>query len=431
MNNYDMLNINGILLLYKYPPGPNNLIDHVNSIEKYSKFKVWKINVLGGFPKELKTLRFSVIVLHYSFMYTLNYSNPASEEIMEYVNACSSSYKVAFFQDEHHTCQRRFKCIDEYKFGCIYTLLEPESVKNVYLKYSKVKKIISTLPCYVNDELVNLAGTYYKDTEKRPVDIGYRGRELPPYMGKGSQEKSEIAYKFLQHAQGLGMKLDIGSGEGERLYGDRWYRFISDCKAMLGVEAGVSIFDVEDAVKKGYDRICLIDNPVQREQEMRTLLDQWEDRIYYRTVSPRQFELAAFRTCQILYEGKYSGVVKPMIHYIPLKKDFSNFEDVIRMFNDKFFIRELTENAYKDLIVSDQYKYRSFVREFDRELESEGLTHELSESRVEEVTKLLNKGRILRNIKCKLKNPLYRHFPGRELLKSVVIRYMEKSSDKK
>ena len=63
-------------------------------------------------------------------------------------------------------------------------------------------------------------------------------------------------------------------------------------------------------------------------------LGGWDWKIPYRTISPRNFEAAAFRVCQILYEGHYSGVMEPMRHYIPLRKDFSNFDEVVERFRD-------------------------------------------------------------------------------------------------
>ena len=66
----------------------------------------------------------------------------------------------------------------------------------------------------------------------------------------------------------------------------------------------------------------------KNEEAYELLLYQYEDNIPYRTISPRHFEASALRLCQILLEGKYSGVMRPMVHYIPLKKDFSNFDEV-------------------------------------------------------------------------------------------------------
>ena len=54
------------------------------------------------------------------------------------------------------------------------------------------------------------------------------------------------------------------------------------------------------------------------------------------------------KTIQILIEGNYNGYFKPDIHYIPLKKDLSNFDEAIEKFNDQnFLVHE--KNGYKIL----------------------------------------------------------------------------------
>jgi hypothetical protein len=62
-----------------------------------------------------------------------------------------------------------------------------------------------------------------------------------------------------------------------------------------------------------------------------------------------------------------------MEHYIPLKKDFSNFGQVIEQFRDPSVRRELTENAYRDLIASGEHSYERFVARFDATLTEAGL----------------------------------------------------------
>jgi hypothetical protein len=90
-------------------------------------------------------------------------------------------------------------------------------------------------------------------------------------------------------------------------------------------------------------------------------------------VSPRHFEAAAFRTAQILYEGRYSGILQPWHHYIPLRKDFANFDEAIAAFRNKALTAELIENAYRDLVASGAYSYARFIAAFDRRLEDLGL----------------------------------------------------------
>ncbi len=244
-------------------------------------------------------------------------------------------------------------------------MLAPEYFKDVYQKYTNVPKFVHTLTGYVSNDLIRKAAQFAKPDYARTIDVGYRGRQLPFYMGKGAQEKYQIALRFRQHASDLGLKMDLETREGERLYGDAWYRFLGNCKTCLGVEAGVSIFDTEDVVRIEYERL-IAEKPAMTIEEMsERLLNRYEDNIHYRTVSPRHFEAAAFRICQILYEGDYQGIMKPMVHYIPLKKDFSNFSEVIRLFRDDRFRRQITENCYRDLIASGKYSYRNFIKSFD------------------------------------------------------------------
>ena len=63
----------------------------------------------------------------------------------------------------------------------------------------------------------------------------------------------------------------------------------------------------------------------------------------------------------VLMEGNYSGILTPNIHYIPLKKDYSNFEDVIEKIKNKPFCESIAEKAYLDLIDSEEYTYEKYV----------------------------------------------------------------------
>jgi hypothetical protein len=222
-------------------------------------------------------------------------------------------------------------------------------------------------------------------------------------MGRGAQEKHLIGLGFGERVNGTGLKVDIETNESRRIYGGSWYYFLADCRAALGVEAGVSIFDIEDNVRTGYERIIGRRPGITFEEMSELLLERWEDNIYYRTISPRHFEAAALKTCQVLFAGKYSGIMKPMVHYIPLEKDFSNFNEVVKMIHDKTLCRELTENAYRDLIVSGRHSYRRFVEEFDVLLLGTGLSIDMPTTTQDTVTALLATGQELRNVRAGLK----------------------------
>jgi len=94
-------------------------------------------------------------------------------------------------------------------------------------------------------------------------------------------------------------------------------------------------------------------------------LNEIDGQIQYNQISPRHFEAAATKTVQILFEGDYSEIFKPYKHYIPLKKDFSNINEVLSLLSDKQFRIDVTNRAYNEIIMNNVYRYQSFVKLFD------------------------------------------------------------------
>ena len=181
---------NGVLLIYNHPLWSNapTILEHVNAFAAHSQFNVWTVNTEGGFPPALRSLRFRVILLHYSlFGYWPNLQ--LSDSFLRYLSECGRSYKIAFFQDEYQFCQQRFGFVNRYGIDSVYTLVEPELFDAVYRRYTGVQSLIYTIPGYVSDDLVERGRKLGKPDEVRRIDIGYRGRRLDYSMGRGAQEK--------------------------------------------------------------------------------------------------------------------------------------------------------------------------------------------------------------------------------------------------
>jgi len=417
-------NVKGILLLYHHLLTPNaaTIMDHVDAFRRYSRFPVWSLNTELGFPARLPEFHFETILLHYSLFGTVPYR--LNEQFIKYLEQSGSSYKVAFFQDEYHHCKQRFEFLDHHRVDCVYTLVEPQQYKDTYQKYTRVPKLVNYIPGYVSENMVELAGKFYRPDAKRRIDVGYRGRQLPFYMGRGSQEKTDIAIRFKEKAGNQGLRLDIETGEQKRLYGKNWYRFLANCRAVLGVEAGVSVYDIEDRIRPEYDRLASQNPEVSFKEVFEQILSPYEENIYYRTISPRHFEAAAFRNCQVLYEGRYSGILEPMVHYIPLKKDLSNFDEVIRLLRDASVRQELTENAYQQLIATDRYTFRQHVQDFDQELLKAGLGSELGGRPAQQVTTALQEDHARRVSAAYFETARIYPFPGRQLVRHILMPFL-------
>ncbi len=366
-------NVNGILLLYHHPMKANapTIMEYVNAFPNHSRFPVYTLNTELGFPAGLENLRFSVLLFHYSLFGMFPYK--ISNRFYDYIASDTESYKVAIFQDEYHYCQPRFAFVDNYKIDCIYSCYAPRYYDALYYKNTRVPEVAPALTGYVSDEMVEMGRRFTTPFNKRSIDISYRGRELQFYMGRGGREKTEIARGFLARSQGLNLKLDIQIGEDHRIYGEDWYRFLADSKAVLGVESGVSLTDFEDTVRENVTQALRKNPNLTFEEVYEAYLKPYDEKVPVRTISPRHFEAAALRVCQILFEGEYAGVLQPMRHYITLKKDFSNFDQVIRLIKDQDFCLEMVETAYQDLIASGRYSFKHFVEEFDTRLIGAGV----------------------------------------------------------
>src|SRR5262249_42565568 len=86
-------------------------------------------------------------------------------------------------------------------------------------------------------------------------------------------------------------------------------------------------------------------------------------------ISPKIFEAIACRTALVLFEGEYSGVLEAGRHYLPLRKAFSNVDEVLAKLHDDDLLEAMTERAYADVIGSGRYSYQAFLDVVDRALE--------------------------------------------------------------
>jgi hypothetical protein len=365
--------VGGVLVLYHRPIVPmfrdaSTVIEHVSSFRRHSRLGVVELNTHAGLPPGLRGVSFDAVILHYSLFGMAAYN--LDDDFRDYLRD-TDSYKLAFFQDEYTRCSRRFRFLNEHGIDCVYTCLEPHQFHEVYGHYTSVPDLRHTLTGYVSDGLSHAASRFSKPDAERGIDVGYRGRPLPAYLGRGSQEKDLIGRRFSELARDTELRLDIKGAEADRLYGNAWYRFIANCRCTLGVESGASAFDLEDEVLAEYRE--LVASGIEPTVDDLRTLERWDRKVDLRTISPRHFEAAAFRVCQVLFEGRYAGVMEPMRHYIPLRKDFANLEQVVALLRDPEVRHELCDNAHRDLIESGDYGYARFVAGVDETLASAGV----------------------------------------------------------
>lgn len=350
-----------ILLLCHRPPAiAATLEQHLSALQNYSRHRVRAVSIYGQLPRDLELERFDVIVIHWSLIAASDaFVSPETRARI----ARAPALKVAFVQDEYRFVNRTIAALAAMDLHVLLTCVPPEEIEKVYPahKLPGVAKV-NVLTGYVHDELLGIAPIPY---EQRPLDVGYRARKLSAWMGELAAEKWRISERFAADAPKYGLTVDLSAREEDRIYGDAWLSFIRRCRAMLGVESGVSVIDFDGTLQATVEAAEAA-NPTATFEELREQhFKDLDGRISLAQISPRCFEAAALRTLMILYEGDYSGRLVPWRHYVPLKKDHSNMDAVVAVLRDPVQAQAIIEHAYQEVALDPRNGFRAAIADFD------------------------------------------------------------------
>ncbi|NIM97414.1 MAG: hypothetical protein GTO24_04820 [candidate division Zixibacteria bacterium] len=355
-----------ILLLCNRPAknaGASTFIDHLDAFINFSQHNFYCLSFLGKLPRKLDLHRFDIIVIHYSVFlsfsseYFLN--SQSRQRIRDF-----PGLKVLFVQDEYRGVNAVIENMKSMRIHVLFTCVPDGEIEKVYpSKALPGLRKINTLTGYAPKALVTRDVLRIKD---RPIDVGYRTRKLPYWLGELGYEKIQIAEKFVAHAADAGLRLDISYQESRRIYGEKWIDFVSSCKVMLGTESGASVFDFSGELEQIVSRYEQEHPEAGFAEIQEKFLRPYEGKVRLNQISPRCFEAAALRTAMLLYEGDYSGILKPWRHYIPLNKDFSNIEEVIRILRDDEKLQSIADCAFAEIAQNPEYGYEKFMSDFDR-----------------------------------------------------------------
>ena len=340
----------------------NTLKEHLESFGTYSCHHVHYAPATGTARCEMDLSLFDVLVVHYSIRVNLpSYHTSASytEAIREF-----KGLKVLFIQDEYDTTGTAWQWIRDMGVHVVYTCVPHDYVRVAYPPEQLPRvELVENLTGCVPIEMEHRTRT--KPMDQRTYVLGYRGRRLPYWYGKLGREKLMIGVDMRRICDERGIRCNIEWEHEHRIYGPAWYDFIEDCRAVLGTESGANIFDFDGTLSRDVSRALEEEPDMTFEEAFERFLRDHEGNVVMNQVSPKVFEAVALRTALVLFEGGYSGVVRPEEHFIPLKKDYSNVDDVLARLEDIDYLHELTARAYRDIIESGRYSYRAFIRDFD------------------------------------------------------------------
>tara|TARA_B110000046_G_scaffold112510_1_gene119679 strand:+ start:9911 stop:11218 length:1308 start_codon:yes stop_codon:yes gene_type:complete len=362
-----------ILVIYSNLDYPlrTTIDEHLYSFKRYNHGnKVFYLNAdqpLKGkdtaLPEYLKKIYFSAILFHYGFVgsrWNGLKSLQRQVSLIQYFKD-QNVERLIFPQDEYKNPKALVWLINYFNITKVFSV-SPESEWPILYQgvdFNKVQFHL-TLTGFLDTKAVKKLKKSVDRTTKN-IDIGYRARKLPPWLGKHGYLKTEIAQVFSKACENRNLKVDISIKQEDTFLGDSWYGFMVRCKYMLGVEGGATVLDTDgDIWNKGTEYLTKNPNASFEEVE-KHCFPNLDGKLQVKAISPRHLEACATKTCQILTEGYYNGILKPDVHYIELKNDFSNLSEVLEKVQKDEVRSKITERAYQDIVVSRKYSYGQFT----------------------------------------------------------------------
>jgi hypothetical protein len=340
-------------------------LTYYNAFDDYPSFELGE--ELLEAPFWIQESSFDAIILHYSFL-AFHWDAMTLyrwKRLFSWIGELNC-LKIAIPQDEGDHAG----LLDEWLFDWGVSIIFSVHYTKEGPLYPIMRNYATIYPClpgYIDETIARRYAEKLLPIAERSKDIVYRARHLPYWFGSAGRLKALIAEVVAPRAEALGFNIDISTQDEDAILGDAWTDLIASGKAVIGTQGGYSVLDWRGEVKAQV-RAILKANPDLSFEEVSTRMPAGWDDYQLLTVTPRHFEAVITKTCQVLVEGSYKGVLEANKHYIPIKQDFSNLDEALAKLRDKQYIRDIVECAYNDIYLSGRYSYRTFAEKIDQAL---------------------------------------------------------------
>ncbi|MFA5794779.1 MAG: glycosyltransferase [Candidatus Brocadiia bacterium] len=237
---------------------------------------------------------------------------------------------------------------------------------------------------------------------ERKIDIGTRSARYYPFLGDNN--RIEIMEFFLKQKFNPPLTIDISFDKASRLSPLGWAEFLNKCKGTISTETGSYYLERDDATaikiaeyirskcgriqklsisstKHKYSSLIpeFIKSWVKLAFKLTSIRKAYFGDIYYsiafdeifdiffknysnpfhgKGISSRHFDAIGTKTCQIMFPGRFNDILVADRHYIALKRDFSNIDDVLARFRDQDYRIKMTDAAYEHIMSAHTYRHR-------------------------------------------------------------------------
>lgn len=360
-----------ILVLY-WHPGPEPLraaiAHHLRALDSASlPHRVVYFNTVNGAPAWLRRAPFDAIVLHTTFL-CMRWSHlfPRWKWPLRWLSEVDIP-KLAMPQDEYDHSEILDEWLFELGVTDVFSNFDESKRPLLYPIMAGRARFHKCFTGYVDEGAASRCSRTLVPLSRRPREIVYRATKLPYWFGSHGQLKHAVGAVMGQRAAARRISTDISTRPEDTIVGDRWFDFLMSGRTIVGCESGSSVLDRRGEIRARIQALLSERPELDFEAVSREMPSGWDGYRFF-ALSPRHFEAVISRTCQILVEGDYEGVLKPERHYLSLKRDWSNVEDILEQLADVKLLENVTAAAYEEIYASGRFGYDTFAREIEQAL---------------------------------------------------------------
>ena len=267
---------------------------------------------------------------------------------------------VVFLGNEYDLMDRKVAFLRSAGADCVCSQLPIEAAEWIYADCRPAR--ILSMPHALNPRLYSPGPAV-----ARRVDIGFCGDVYHPYVG--DIERNRLLRFFEEHGCELGLDLDFRLNA--RMERTAWAAFLRQCAVTVGAESGTYYLDRRGGLIQAAKAYVARHPRVSFEEIFdRFFRNPTVPYVSGKAISSRHFEPIGTKTCQLLLEGHYNGILRPNEHYIPIHKDLSNVREAVERFRDESLRTRIVEQAYE--YVMDEHTYRHRVASLIRTVSQSG-----------------------------------------------------------
>lgn len=355
--------------------------DHLYAFSRYvgdCRFVYLDVGSICGIPRCIAYYPFDAVILHYLFL-AFRLDQPAYRRLYGKIGETlrgMSGVKVMIPHDEYLCTEALWQIARDCGVSRIYTSCYPHDYAALFPpdQVGSGDLLRTVLTGYVDETLRKSVDRMFDKQKRRTFDIGYRALRSGYTFGRHGRLKTEVAEAFAGACRRRpALRTDIrmtSDSYQNTITGVNWLRYLLDCRATIGCLGGSSLLD-PDGTLRARTRAYLAEHPDAPYAAVEAnCFPGLDGRIAAYLLGPRHLECAMTRTCQLLVEGDYHGVLQAGRDYIAVKADFSNIDEVLDLVADGETCKRIAEQCYENVALSGRYTYRAFANEIVDDIRS-------------------------------------------------------------